>query len=179
MNMLKSRTFDPDTREGEYNLVEMWCRPRRERLIAGLLAGGFAGAMMLIFGMIYCAATGNDLLAPLKISALPILGNAAMAYGSVSGVVVGLLSFFTVMSLLGMAYGHLTGVNSRSGLFGVGITWGAFGWVFITCLMMPSFHSYLEAEIPRGVMFFAWMVYGLSLMSVKWFDPVGYKAPSA
>ena len=176
MNILKTRHFDPDTLPGEYSLVAMWCAPRRARLIGGLLAGAFAGTMMLLFGMIYCAATGNDIMAPMKISAIPFLGGDALAYGSVPGLVVGTIAFYTVMSLLGMAYGHLTGINSRKGLFGVGLTWGAFGWVFINNLFLPAFRPYLAAGIPRGVMFFAWMVYGLSLMSVMWFDRVGYTA---
>jgi hypothetical protein len=35
------------------------------------VTGIFATITMLIFGMIYCGATGRDLLAPMKISALP------------------------------------------------------------------------------------------------------------
>jgi hypothetical protein len=61
-------------------------------------------------------------------------------------------------------------VNNKKALFGMGLTWGAYGWIFITCLFMPANRDYFAAEIPRGVMFFAWLVFGLSLMSVAWFD---------
>ncbi len=175
MNPLKQRNFDPDTIEGEFNLVEMWNTFRAERIRAGFFAGIFASVMMLIFGMIYCAATGRDILAPMKIAALPFMGGAAMTYGMGPGLALGTVVFFILMIFLAIVYAHFTGVNDRKGLLGMGVTWGAFGWVFITNLMAPSFRGYLTADIPRGVMFFAWMVYGVSLCSVAWFDKVGYK----
>lgn len=170
MNHLKDRNFNPDSIEGEYNVVELWSKIRAARLRAGVLAGIFAGTMMLIFGVVYCAINGMDLTMPMKITALPILGRQALAFGSVSGLVVGLISFYILMSFLGAVYAHFTGTNHRGNLFGIGLTWGAYGWIFITCLFAPAFHAYYEANIPRGVMFFAWLVYGVSLMSVKWFD---------
>ena len=170
MNPLKSRNFNPETLEGEHNLVALLWNFRAVRLKAGMLAGIFAGTMMLVFGMIFCAAKGLDVTAPLKIAALPFLGNAAMEYGSGTGIVVGLIAFFIYTIFHGMTYSHVTGGNHRGALLGMGLTWGVFSWVFVTCLFMPAFRSYYEAEIPRGVMFFAWMVWGLSLQSVKWFD---------
>lgn len=170
MNPLKSRNFNPETLEGEHNLVELLCNFRAVRLRAGVLAGIFAGIMMLAFGMIYCAVKGIDITAPFKIAALPILGNAAMAYGSMTGIAVGLAAFFAYSIFFGAAYAHVTGGNHRGALLGMGLTWAAFSWVFVTCLFMPAFRSYYEAEIPRGVMFFAWITWGLALMSVMWFD---------
>ena len=176
MNHLKDRNFNPDSLEGEYNLAEMWATFRSARLRAGAMAGIFAGVMMQIFGMIYNAVVGDDLLKGMKISALPLVGNSALAYGVGPGLWVGLIMFFALAIVLGMAYAHFTGVNNKKGLFGIGLTWAAFSWVFITCLFSPSFRSYHEADIPRGVMFFAWIVFGLSLMSVAWFDKQGYIA---
>lgn len=170
MNPLKSRQFNPDSIEGEHNLVELLCNFRASRLKAGVLAGIVAGIAMQIFGMIYCASQGIDITAPMKIAGLPILGNAAMAYGSTTGIVVGLLAFFAYSIFHGMSYAHVTGGNHKGALFGIGLTWAAWSWIFVTCLFMPAFRSYYEAEIPRGVMFFAWIVWGLSLQSVKWFD---------
>lgn len=175
MNNLKNRNFNPDSIEGEFPVVDLWSKLRASRIIAGIFAGIFAGVMMQIFGMIYCAIKGMDILAPTKIAAIPFLGGAAMAYGSASGVIVGLIVFFLLSSVLGAVYAHFTGINNCKGLFGVGLTWAAFSWVFITCLFMPSFHDYAAADIPRGVMFFAWIVFGLSLMSVQWFDKKGSK----
>jgi len=90
MNHLKDRNFNPDSIPGEYNVVALWTRYRPERIRAGVFAGLFAGAMMLVFGMVYSAAKGMDITTPFRISALPILGNSAMAYGSGAGIVVGL-----------------------------------------------------------------------------------------
>ena len=170
MNNLRDRNFDPNTVEGEYNLVAMLCKPRAKRFLAGIAAGAFAGILMLIFGMIYCTVKGIDVTAPFKIAGLPILGNAAMAYGSTQAIVVGLTSFFTLTSVLGISYAHVTGINNRKALIGMGITWALFAWVFITNLMMPSFRDYLAASSPRGVMFFAWLVFGFGLTSVSFFD---------
>ena len=160
MNILKDRNFNPDTIEGEYNLVHLWTHPRPWRIVAGVLGGAFAGIMMLAFGMIFCAVKGIDIMAPMKISAIPFLGGAAMEYGSASGLAVGLLAFFTLTSVLGGFYAYFTGVNNRMALLGTGFTWGAFSWVFITDLFMPSFRAYYVAKIPSGTMFFAWMVFG-------------------
>ncbi len=171
MNNLKDRNFNPDSIEGEYNVVALWTQFRGARLRAGVLAGFLAGLMMQLFGVLMCAINGDDLAKPFKIAALPILGRDALAYGSVSGLVVGIIAFYILFGFLGMVYAHFTGTNHKGNLFGMGLTWGAFGWVFITCLFSPSFRSYFEADIPRGTMFFAWMVYGLSLQSVAWFDP--------
>jgi hypothetical protein len=170
MNPLKNRNFDPNTITGEYNLVDLWTTFRPARLIAGVKAGIFAGTAAQIFGSIFCVLNGLDFTIPMRIMGLPFLGNTSMAFGGAIGLVVGLISFYTLAILLGTVYAHFTGVNNKKGLFGMGLTWGAFGWIFITCLFMPSNRNYYAAEIPRGVMFFAWLVFGLSLMSVAMFD---------
>ena len=170
MNNLRDRNFNPDTVEGEFNLIAMWSNPRASRFVAGVLAGAFAGVLMLIFGMFYCSIKGIDITAPMKIAGLPFLGNAAMEYGSAKALVVGLIAFFSLTSFLGATYAFFTGINNKKGLFGMGITWALFSWVFITNLMMPSFRAYLAADIPRGTLFFAWLVFGLGLTSVSFFD---------
>ncbi|MBU6152926.1 MAG: hypothetical protein KGP28_01365 [Bdellovibrionales bacterium] len=173
MESLKNRNFNPDTVPGEYNVVALWTRFRGERIKAGLFAGIFAGAMMQVFGMIYAASQGMDITTPMRISALPILGNEALAYASGSGIAVGLFMFFLLCSVLGTTYAHFTGTNHKWNRLGMGLTWGAYSWIFITCLFSPAFRAYEEAAISRGVMFFAWMVFGISLMSVAWFDKKG------
>jgi len=173
MNTLKDRKFNPDSVPGEYNVVELWAQFRPERIKAGVFAGIFAGIMMQVFGMIYCSLKGMDITTPMRISALPILGNAAMTYGDGAGITVGLIMFFLLAVVLGTTYAHFTGTNHKWNRFGVGLTWGAYSWIFITCLFSPAFRSYEEAQIPRGPMFFAWLVFGVSLMSVAWFDKKG------
>lgn len=173
MDSMKNRNFNPDTLPGEYNVVALWTRFRADRIKAGIFAGIVAGIMMQIFGMLYCAVKGMDLTTPMRISALPILGNSAMTFGNGAGVIVGLLMFFLLSVVLGSTYAHFTGTNHKWNRFGMGLTWGAYSWIFITCLFSPAFRAYEEAAIPRGVMFFAWMVFGISLMSVSWFDKNG------
>ncbi|NDF15436.1 hypothetical protein EB061_08960 [bacterium] len=172
-NSLKNRNFNPDSIPGEYNVVALWTQFRPERIKAGVFAGIFSGLVMQIFGMIYCAVVGRDWTTPMRISALPLLGNSALAYDNPAGIAVGLIMFFLLTVVLGTTYAHFTGTNHKWNRFGVGLTWGAYSWIFITCLFSPAFRSYEEAEIPRGVMFFAWMVFGISLMSVAWFDKKG------
>jgi hypothetical protein len=175
MNPLKDRNFNPDSLEGEFNLAAMWSTFRPARIRAGAMAGIFAGIIMQIYGVIYHAVKGDELIKGMKIAALPILGNSALTYGIGAGLIVGLIAFFVLAMILGMAYAHFTGVNNKKGLFGISLTWAAFSWVFITCLFSPSFRSYYEADISRGGMFFGWIIFGLSLMSVAWFDKEGYQ----
>lgn len=113
MNHLKNRNFNPDSLEGEYNLAEMWANFRAARFRAGAMAGIFAGVMMQIFGMIYHAVQGEDLLKGLKIAALPLIGRDALAYGAGTGLLVGTIAFFVLAMVLGMAYAHFTGVNNK------------------------------------------------------------------
>lgn len=170
MKALNDRNFNPDSIEGEYNLVAMWTNIRAARLRAGVMAGIVAGIVTLIAGGIFCAIKGLDPTIPMRIMGLPWAGSSVMMYGNSAGLAIGLLSFFVMAIFLGVAYAHFTGVNNKRALFGMGLTWGAFGWIFITCLFMPANRDYFAAEIPRGVMFFGWLVYGLSLMSVSIFD---------
>lgn len=170
MKALKDRSFNPDSLPGEYNLIPLWTNIRAERLKAGIMAGIFAGGVTLIFGAIFCLIKGLDPTIPMRIMGLPYAGNMVMAYGSAKGLLIGLSAYFGLAIFLGMAYAFFTGVNNKKGLFGMGLTWGAYGWIFITCLFMPANRDYFAAEISRGVMFFGWLVFGLSLMSVAWFD---------
>ena len=172
---LKSKNFNPDSVEGEIRVVQIWTNPRPSRIIAGALAGLFAGTVMQIFGVIYCAIRGFDLTMPMKIPGLVVIGREALGFHSFPGIVAGLAVFYALTAFLGAVYAHMTGVNHRFTLFGVGLTWGIFSWVFITNLFLPAFHAYREADLPRAIMFFAWLVFGVSLMSVSFFDKNGLK----
>ncbi|NDD93156.1 hypothetical protein EBZ37_13890, partial [bacterium] len=63
-----------------------------------------------------------------------------------------------------------TGTNSFAPLLGMGLTWGAFSWIFINNLFAPSFLDIRALNISNGAAFFVWMVYGISLTSVAFFD---------
>lgn len=167
---LKQRDFNPDSVEGEYPVLKLWGTLRPKRLLAGLFAGWVAGIMMFLFGVVVCMFAGLDLLMPIKVAAIPVVGAEALRIGMTSAVLVGILFQATLMGFLGAAYAHFTGFNHVKALFPMGLTWGIFGWVFIHSLMFKSFIDYRTAGLHDGVMFFAWIVYGVSLMSVMFFD---------
>ena len=79
MKALNDRNFNPNSVEGEYNLVEMWTHFRAARLKAGAMAGVVAGIAALIFGAIFCLVKGLDPTIPMRIMGLPGLGSSVMA----------------------------------------------------------------------------------------------------
>ena len=170
ISKLKQRNFNPDSVPGEYNFLDTWMTFNGRRWLAGVMAGIFAGLAMVIFGSIICASKGVDVTFPAKVGALPWLGAECLEFGSVKAIVIGLLSHLSLSALLGATYAHFTGVNNPKALFGMGITWGIFSWIFIHNLMARSIPAYRTADLPTGIMFFAWLVFGVSLMSVAVFD---------
>jgi hypothetical protein len=52
----------------------------------------------------------------------------------------------------------------------MGLTWGAFSWIFLNNLFSPSFLSIRALNLPNSAAFFTWMVYGVALTSVAFFD---------
>lgn len=152
------------------NIVEIWLRKDPIRWIAGILGGLFAGAVALVCGMILVALCGGELWYPVKVMALPLLGSEALAYSSGSAIVVGLITHGVLCAVLGGIFAHFTGTNSISALLGVGVTWGAFSWIFINNLFSKSWHSVLSADISAGGAFAVCMAYGVALVSVSFFD---------
>ncbi len=155
----------------ETNIVEIWLRRDSVRWMAGALAGAFAGLVAMAFAMILAVAAGHELWFPIKVAALPILGNDATAVGLTLGsIVVGLAAHQLLCIFLGVVFAHFTGTNSLAPLLGVGLVWGIFGWIFINNLFSRSFPAIRAAELSVGAAFFVWIVYGLSLTSVSFFD---------
>jgi hypothetical protein len=52
----------------------------------------------------------------------------------------------------------------------MGLTWGAFSWIFLNNLFSPSFLDIRALRIPNGAAFFVCLVYGVALTSVAYFD---------
>jgi len=155
----------------DQNIVEIWLRKDPVRWIAGAFAGAFAGIVMIGVSMLFMALMGDDIFAPIKVAALPVLGASAMEAGMVmKPIVVGLLAHELLCVFLGIIFAHFTGTNVLSALLGVGLTWGIFGWIFINNLFSPSFHDVLTAERSAAVAFFAWVIFGITLTSVSFFD---------
>ena len=89
-----------------------------------------------------------------------------------TSIVVGLVSFEMLCAFLGAVFAHFVFSNASGPLLGMGFTWGAFSWIFINNLFSPSFLDVRAANISRGAAFGFWMVFGLSLTSVAFFDRV-------
>jgi len=155
----------------EWNIVDLWLRKDPVRWLAGAFAGLFAAIIIMVFAMLYCKSHGVDIWAPLKFPAIPVLGGAALEVGfQIKAIVLGGLMFVVLALVLGVFYAHMTAVNHMGALFGVGITWGVFSWIFIGNLFSSSFREMFVVDVPKNISFLAWVIFGLSLMSVSFFD---------
>ncbi len=161
-----------DPNEGDREIVSIWLRKDRARWIAGALAGAFAGILALVFAMVLSRILGQELWFPVKLAALPFLGNGATALGMHLGAIgMGLVAHEIVCMVLGVAYAHFTGREaSLPQLLGIGLTWGVFSWIFIQNLFVQSFTAIRAASIPSGAAFPVLVVFGISLTSVTFFD---------
>ena len=113
---------------------------------------------------------GREPLMAAKVPALPLLGAEALEYGQTRALIVGIIVHELLCLFLGVIYAHFTGTNHLGALFGVGITWGIFGWIFISNLFSPSWRDVFVAGVPSGAAFVAWIVFGIVLTSVAFFD---------
>lgn len=161
-----------DTHEDDFDLVETWLQFDFPRLIAGAMAGVFAGLVAAAFGGVLYVMSGDEFWVPLKLAASPILGNHAFNYGMGSSVIVGLIVHCALSGLLGMVYSHFIKTNKMLALLGAGFMWGTFSWVFIQNLFARSFLDVRVAEIPSGPAFIVLLVFGFSLASIKIFDRI-------
>jgi hypothetical protein len=171
--------------EQDLNIVALWLKMDPKRWIAGALAGAFAGLVMLAFGMALAASMGFEPLAAVKYAALPYSGalfdnkmlptneiNPALALGMTSYVLKGLLMHTILCMLSGAVFAHFTRTNKLGPVFGMGLAWGAFSWIFIGNLMSHSFRDIKAADVSHGSLFFAWMIFGVSLCVLPVFDRV-------
>lgn len=155
----------------EQNLTDVWLRKDPVRWVAGALAGCVGGAAMLLFSIILAKLAGMDGLYLVKLAASPWVGDAAMEYSpSPMVLIAGGVQLAILFSFLGATFAHFAATNALPALLGLGLSWGAFGWVFITNLFSQSYRPVVVAEVPRGFAFFAWMVFGIGLTSVAFFD---------
>lgn len=157
----------------EFPLVEMWLKKNPVRWVAGVLAGFFAGAVMLGFAMVLSSLGGLDFWYPVRIFATVILGPDAMAYGAgPQTLAVGFIFAEFLCGFLGFVYAHFTGNNHFPSLLGIGVTWALFSWIFINNLFSPSIRAIYVMEVHQGAALFVWLVFGLALTSVAFFDRV-------
>lgn len=159
--------------EGDFNLIELWLQFDLPRLISGLFAGLFAGVVMAIVAGICAVIGGQEFLYPVKVAALPILGNSATTLGfHIVPIALGLIVHETICAVLGMVYAHFTKTNKLLPLLGAGFMWGTFSWVFIQNLFVRSFLEVRTEALPSGVAFFVLLIFGFSLSSIRIFDPI-------
>lgn len=160
--------------EKDIDLVGPWLKLDPTRWMAGALAGLFAGLVALVFGGILAKGAGMEMLFPVKLMALPFLGSSATQVGTSGGaataLAVGLAAFEALCAFLGAVFAHFTYTNASGPLLGMGFTWGAFSWIFLNNLFGQSFDAIRAADISHGAGFGFWMVFGLSLTSVAFFD---------
>jgi len=156
--------------DDELNVVAAWLSWDTRRVVAGAAAGAFAGLVALLLAMVLSAVNGLDLWFPAKFAALPVLGGTALRYDNTMAIGVGLIVHQTLSMVLGMFYSHFTINNVTSRLFGAGLVWGIFSWIFISCLFVQSFPDIAAVNLPKSAYLLVNMVFGLSLMSVSMFD---------
>jgi hypothetical protein len=158
----------------ELNIVEILLRKDPARWIAGAMAGLLACVSMFIFvGFMSKTFGSGDFMYLPKLFAIPLIGSSALNFASnTSTLLTGFITLFCLGGFLGAVYSHVTGTNKIGPLFGMGLTWGFFSWVFISNLFSPSFRDIFAAEVHSGGAFFAWMVFGVTLVSVSFFDKI-------
>ena len=160
--------------EKDSDIVAIWLKKDPQRWIAGALAGAFAGLLALAFASALATFSGHEFWFATKIMALPILGSAATEVGlsgsGLKALVIGLIFFEIIAIFWGVLYAHFTGTNSFAPLLGMGLTWGAFSWILINNLFSPSFLDIRALKISNAATFLVWMVYGIALTSVAFFD---------
>lgn len=155
----------------DLDLVEMWLRKDRTRWVAGVLAGALAAVVMMLVSMILSAALGNEFWFPVKVAALPFMGNTATAFGMHLGaILLGMAVYVTIGAFFGAIFSHFVFTNSMPALFGMGLTWGIFSWIFINNLFIPAFSDIIAAQLSAARAFPANLAFGVSLVSVAFFD---------
>ena len=154
------------------DIVAIWLRKDPKRWVAGILAGAFAGVLAAAFACLLAKMGGFELWFPLKVAAIPFLGNQATAYGITQALTIGFVVHELLCMFLGFVYAHFTGTNELPTLLGAGLTWGLFSWIFIFNLFTQSFTEIEALHLSKGAGFFVMLVFGLSLTSTAFFDRV-------
>ncbi len=157
--------------EDDIDLVAYWTKKDPARWIAGVMAGLLAGIVAMAFAGVLGIVGGGDVLIGVKVGALPIMGGKALEAGvHMPTLIAGFVTLEALAAFLGFVFAHFAFTNRLSMLFGMGLTWAAFTWVFIINLFSQSFRDVFVADFSRGGAFFVCCAFGLSLTSVAFFD---------
>jgi hypothetical protein len=159
-----------EMQEGEMNLVNQWSRVDPTRWIAGVLAGILAMAIAMVLAGIFSRVAGMDFLFPVKLMATPVLGSSATEFAAGAGsVIVGAFVLALIGGFWGLVYSHFVFTNSLSALLPMGLVWAVYLWIFNWNLYFQSFKTISVTNLPRSLVFFVCIAYGLSLCSVAFF----------
>ena len=151
----------------DINIVAIWLRKDPVRWLSGALAGVFAGlAALAVAGIL-----SGDIWFLARMAAVPCAGAQAFNFDAPgSTLVMGLVNQLGLCVFLGVLYAHFTGTNHVGALFGIGLTWGLFSWIFINNLFLPSFREIYALGINSAAALVVCLAFGLSLMSVRIFE---------
>jgi hypothetical protein len=165
-----STAFKPSDVEGELNLVENWLKREPSRWICGALAGLVSMVIAMSLAGFMASSHGLEFSFPIKLFGTILMGSSATQLGAPAGITAGFVILGGLAILLGALYSHFAFTNHIPSLFGVGLTWGAFSWVFIFNLFSPSFRPVYNAHVSPAAAFFVCMTFGICLTSTAFFD---------
>lgn len=159
------------SQEGEMNLVAQWSRIDPTRWISGILSGILGGGVLMIVAGLFASSGGMEFTFPIKLMATPVLGASATELGqNLNALIVGALMIEAGCTFWGFVYSHFVFTNRLSALAPMGLVWGVYLWIFDWNLFLQSFKTISVTQVPRAPVFFICLSYGLSLVSVTFFD---------
>lgn len=163
------RYSDPD--DNDLDIVALWLRWDTVRIISGVLAGIVAGLFAAGVGGLFSVVGGKSLFYPIQVLSTVLLGSPGTEIAAGAGALIaGLVVLMALSVFWGVIFAQFVPTNSLPSLLGMGLAWGAFTWIFIWNLFLPSFDAVLWLHISAGVAFPICLVYGIALTSVAFFD---------
>lgn len=175
--MAQSHIHTPDPDDNDIDMVMRWTKRDVPRWVAGALAGALAAVIALTFASVFSAAMGKEIWFAVKLMATPTLGAEAMTYGfHLVAIGFGLMSFVTLGAVLGFAFGHFVFTNHVPSLLAMGLVWALFSWIFLWNLFFQSFRDLHFMAVPPAAAMPVCIVFGISLVSVGFFDRIVRRA---
>jgi hypothetical protein len=156
--------------EIDYNIVALWTSLDITRWIAGGIAGAIAATLAMIVAGFIATTQGYEFIFPVKLLGTALLGREATAYGYMPGILAGIVVLCVFCVGWGIVFGHFVRTNKLGYLFGMGLAWGAFSWVFTWNLYLHSVKAIVASNVPPGPAFATCFTYGLGMMSIAIVD---------
>lgn len=155
----------------DIDMIATWLVADKVRWLAGIAAGLFAGVVALGFAGVLATAGGMEFWFPVKLMGTWIVGSAGTEIGPNYGnIFAGLVVVEALAAFWGFVYAHFIKTNSLGALLVMGLVWGVFGWIFHWNLFFHSVRTILASNVSPAAAFPVFLVYGLTLTSVAFFD---------